>query len=312
MLRTVFFIGVVVSLFTQQAYSQNFERFSNKNGFNQNTVNAIEQDNYGFIWYATPNGLIRYDGYEFKTYSTQSKEKHTISSNNVTYLYNDKDGILWIGTNVGVNIYIPWLERFFTVPLTSNINVNKIDARDDGYVWITSSKKIIRCKIKSIKDGEFEVSENIVDIKDKPTEINTFTFGLNASIILGTNQGLIKVKQQSENSILKFETSDLNDFDFFKDKEITEIIKIDNIFWIGTTEGLYSTNLDSNSNYLVKKIKIPNQDSTLFVNSLFKDVENTIWIGTKTDGLYKFNPILNSFKHFNYDSKNTTSISSHL
>ncbi|WP_405575949.1 two-component regulator propeller domain-containing protein [Winogradskyella sp. Asnod2-B02-A] len=311
MRRIICFISVVITLFSLQAYSQNFERISNKEGFNQNTVNAIEQDKYGFLWYATPNGLIRYDGYEFKTFSTQSKNEQAISSNNVTYLYNDKDGILWIGTNVGVNIYVPWLERFFTVPLKYNINVNKIDAKNDGYIWITSSKALIRCKLKDISSGFFEVTENILDLKETSLEINTFAFGLNSSIILGTTDGLKKVKYQPESQILTSPISDLDDFDFFKDKEITEIIKEDNIFWVGTTKGLYSSNLDSNSDYLVKKIQVPNQDSTFYVHSLFKDNDNVIWIGTTDDGLYKFNPILNSFKHFNYDSKNKNGISSH-
>ncbi|REE08741.1 two component regulator with propeller domain [Winogradskyella pacifica] len=311
MLRIICFLCVVITLSTEQAYSQNFERISNKEGFNQNTVNAIEQDKYGFLWYATPNGLIRYDGYEFKTFSTQSKGEQAISSNNITYLFNDKDGILWIGTNVGVNIYVPWLERFFTVPINYNIDVNKIDTKNDGYVWITSSKQLIRCKLTDVNNGVFEVSENVLDFKDETLEINTFTFGLKSSIILGTTDGLKIVKYQSENPILKSELPAVDDFDFFKDKEITEIIKVDNIFWIGTTKGLYSSNLDANANYLVKKIKVPNEDSAFYVNSLFNDNDNAIWIGTTGDGLYKFNPILNSFKHFNYDSKNKNTISSH-
>ncbi|WP_179375944.1 hybrid sensor histidine kinase/response regulator transcription factor [Winogradskyella wichelsiae] len=311
MLRIICFLCVVTTLSTKQAYSQNFERISNKEGFNQNTVNSIAQDKYGFLWYATPNGLIRYDGYEFKTFSTQSKGEQALSSNNVTYLFNDKDGILWIGTNVGLNIYVPWLERFFTVPLGYNIDVNKIASQNDGYVWITSSKDLIRCKLKDVSNGIFEVSENLLDLKGKPLKINTFTFGLKSSLILGTTEGLTKVTYQSDGSILKSVLPDFNNFDFFKAKEITEIIKVDNIFWIGTTEGLYSSNLDSQSDYLVKKINVPNEASKFYVNSLFKDIANAIWIGTTGDGLYKFNPILNSFKHFNYDSKNKNSISSH-
>ena len=311
MRRIICFLCVLITLLIQQAYSQNFERISNKEGFNQNTVNAIEQDKYGFLWYATPNGLIRYDGYEFKTFSTQSKGEQTISSNNITYLFNDNNGILWIGTNVGVNIYVPWLERFFTVPINYNIDVNKIASKNDGYVWITSPKQLIRCQLKDVNNGVFEVSENVLDLKEADLEVNTFTFGQNASIFLGTTDGLKKVKYPSEGPILKSALPSVDDFDFFRDKEITEIIKVDNIFWIGTTEGLYSSNLDSNSDYLVKKIKVPNQDSTFYVNSLFKDNDNAIWIGTTGDGLYKFNPILNSFKHFNYDPKNKNSISSH-
>ncbi|WP_339881463.1 hybrid sensor histidine kinase/response regulator transcription factor [Polaribacter vadi] len=311
MRKIIFFIGFVIALFTQQIFSQNFDRISNKEGFNQNTVNAIEQDKYGFLWYATPNGLIRYDGYEFRTFTTQSKDEGAISSNNVTHLFNDKDGILWIGTNVGVNIYVPWLERFFTVPLKYKIDVNKIDAKEDGYIWVTSSKELIRCKLIDVNKGGFDFSENIFDIKENGVKINTFSFGYNSSIILGTNKGLKQVNYQTETPILKTENNNLNDFSFFDDKEITEIIKVDNIFWIGTTDGLYSSNLDSNAKYLVKEIEIPNQDTTFYVNSLFTDNENTIWIGTKGNGLYKYNPILNSFSHFTYDSKNENSISSH-
>jgi signal transduction histidine kinase/ligand-binding sensor domain-containing protein/DNA-binding response OmpR family regulator len=311
MRRIIFFIGLVITLFTQQIYSQNFERISNKEGFNQNTVNAIEQDKYGFLWYATPNGLIRYDGYEFKTFTTQSKSDGAISSNNVTYLFNDKNGILWIGTNVGVNIYVPWLERFFTVPLKYNIDVNKIDSQNDGFVWISSSKELMKCKLKDVSKGVFSVSDNILDEKLENIKINTFSFGLNSSIILGTNKGLKKVNYQSEFSLVNKGPFNLDEFNFFNDKEITEIIKVDNIFWIGTKKGLYSSNLDSSSKYLVKKIKIGNNDASFFVNSIFKDNENTIWVGTTGDGLYKYNPILNSFSHFNYDSKNKNSISSH-
>ncbi|WP_298946205.1 two-component regulator propeller domain-containing protein [uncultured Polaribacter sp.] len=311
MYRNLLFIGFIILLCTQQAFTQNFERISNKEGFNQNTVNAIEQDKYGFLWYATPNGLIRYDGYEFKTFTTQSKSQGTISSNNITSLFNDKNGILWIGTKVGVNIYVPWLERFFTVPLKYKIDVNKIDSKNDGYVWVSSSKELIRCNLKDVRKGVFNVSENIFDFKDQDIKINTFSFGANTSIILGTNKGLKKVEYQSETSIVNILTPGINDFSFFNDKEITEIIKVDNIFWIGTKKGLYSSNLDSDAKYLVKKIKILSQDASFFVNSLFKDNENAIWIGTTGDGLYKYNPILNSFSHFNYDSKDKNSISSH-
>ncbi|NRD20677.1 response regulator [Winogradskyella eckloniae] len=310
MRRIIGIISVVIILCIQQAYSQNFERISNKEGFNQNTVNAIEQDKYGFLWYATPNGLIRYDGYEFKTFSTQSNSEQTISSNNITYLFNDENGILWIGTNVGVNVYVPWLERFFKVPIGHNIDVKKI-AIKNSYVWIASSKELIRCQLKDVNNGVFEVSENILVLDDADMDLNTFAFAENGTIILGTTKGLKKVNCKLDSSLLKPALPDVNAFDFFKDKEITEILKEDNIFWIGTTQGLYSSNLDSKSDYLIKKINVPNKDSEFYVNSLFKDNDNAIWIGTIGDGLYKFNPILNSFKHYNYDPKDKNSVSSH-
>ena len=45
--------------FTLCLKSQNFERFSNKQGFNQNTINTIEQDKEGSIWFSGENNLDR-------------------------------------------------------------------------------------------------------------------------------------------------------------------------------------------------------------------------------------------------------------
>ncbi|MEP3838659.1 MAG: two-component regulator propeller domain-containing protein [Algibacter sp.] len=63
LIATLFFIKLLLlcssTLFLANA--QNFNRFSNKEGFNQNTIYAIAQDNYGFLWFGTPNGLIKYD-----------------------------------------------------------------------------------------------------------------------------------------------------------------------------------------------------------------------------------------------------------
>ena len=114
------FLYTVINL-PSFAQTQTFERFSNKEGFNQNTINAIEQDRYGYLWYGTPNGLIKYDGYEFETYTTQSATNGNLSSNYISSLFKDYQGVLWIGTNLGVNIYIPWLEKFYTVPLSRKI-----------------------------------------------------------------------------------------------------------------------------------------------------------------------------------------------
>ena len=95
-LAIIFFI---VGLFSYTISAQKITRFSNKEGFNQNTINTISKDKYGFLWFGTPNGLIRYDGYDFKTFSSQANYKERVESTNVKFLFNDDNGVLWIGTN---------------------------------------------------------------------------------------------------------------------------------------------------------------------------------------------------------------------
>jgi ligand-binding sensor domain-containing protein len=48
-----------------------FEHLSINEGLSQNTVVSIVQDNQGFLWFGTEDGLNRYDGYQFKLFLRQ-------------------------------------------------------------------------------------------------------------------------------------------------------------------------------------------------------------------------------------------------
>jgi signal transduction histidine kinase/ligand-binding sensor domain-containing protein/DNA-binding response OmpR family regulator len=300
-------------VFSLSLCSQNFQRFSNKQGFNQNTINSIAQDKYGFLWYATPNGLIRYDGYDFKTFTTQSKSNGTINSNNITFLFNDKNGLLWIGTNVGLNVYVPSLERFFTLSLKDRFEIKKIAQDKEGYVWISGEKSLQRIAVLDINTGLFNISNNFLnfDSGSENFRLNTFCIGDNLSIILGTNEGLKKLTYKNENENLRIQVTVFKDFKDFYDKIITAILKVDNVFWIGTDKGLYSSNLKKEDTFVLNKVDVNKIGFNAYVNFIFNDNDKNMWIGTRADGLFKFNPSLNIFKHFKYDQKNKKGISSH-
>jgi signal transduction histidine kinase/ligand-binding sensor domain-containing protein/DNA-binding response OmpR family regulator len=300
-------------VFSLSLCSQNFERFSNKQGFNQNTINSIAQDKYGFLWYATPNGLIRYDGYDFKTFTTQSKSNGTISSNNITSLFNDKNGLLWIGTNIGLNVYVPSLERFFTLSLKDRFEIKKIAQDKEGYVWISGEKSLQRIAVLDINKGLFNISNNFLnlDSNSENFRLNTFCIVDNSSIILGTNEGLKKLTYKNENENLKIQITVFKDFKYFYDKIITAILKVDNVFWIGTDKGLYSSNLKKEDTFVLNKVDVNKIGFNAYVNFIFNDNDKNMWIGTRADGLFKFNPSLNIFEHFKYDQKNKKGISSH-
>lgn len=75
-----------------------FERISIEDGLSQNTVSAIIQDQKGFMWFATQEGLNRYDGYEFKIYWHEPDNPNSLSHNYVSTIVEDREGVLWIGT----------------------------------------------------------------------------------------------------------------------------------------------------------------------------------------------------------------------
>lgn len=72
------------------------KRLSAKDGLSCNTVNDIIQDRDGFIWLGTPNGVSRYDGYQFINFTNLSKNSGQKTHHSISQLINDeKHGLIW-------------------------------------------------------------------------------------------------------------------------------------------------------------------------------------------------------------------------
>jgi signal transduction histidine kinase/ligand-binding sensor domain-containing protein len=64
-----------------------------------NNVSALAQDASGFIWIGTPAGLLRYDGYRFRSFAGADGDARSLAGDFVRSLLSASDGRLWIGTN---------------------------------------------------------------------------------------------------------------------------------------------------------------------------------------------------------------------
>ena len=119
-----------------------FTHLTTNDGLSQGYVTAILQDSRGFIWFATRDGLNRYDGNAFVIYKNDPNDPGSLSSNFIQDVIQDDHGYLWIATNAGVNKFDPTTERFARYLHDPN-NPNSIGgayvtsiARDSrGYLW---------------------------------------------------------------------------------------------------------------------------------------------------------------------------------
>jgi len=90
-----------------------FEHLTPEDGLLSLNTRAILQDRRGFMWFATANGLNRYDGVEFKGYLPDPADPTSLSHNNVYALLEDRQGVLWVGTwHGGLNRYDRAADRF--------------------------------------------------------------------------------------------------------------------------------------------------------------------------------------------------------
>src|SRR6218665_3579913 len=84
----------------------NFESFTTSQGLSQGMVNSMLQDADGFIWIGTKEGLNRYDGCQFRVYTNDPYDPHSLGSNNIQALSEDSKGHIWVSTeNAGISVY---------------------------------------------------------------------------------------------------------------------------------------------------------------------------------------------------------------
>lgn len=108
-------IALLVLSMKISAYPLRFNNLHNIEGLSSRTVNCIYQDQKGFLWFGTINGLNKFDGHHFTHYNQTSLDSHNISGNNITYIIEDQKGYLWIGTeNSGLNRFDPAKEQFLS------------------------------------------------------------------------------------------------------------------------------------------------------------------------------------------------------
>ena len=74
-------------------------RLSTADGLPHNRIQELFEDQYGFLWVGTPQGLVRYDGYEFRVFNPQGSDGYDSSllTIDVNAIAEEPDGDLWIG-----------------------------------------------------------------------------------------------------------------------------------------------------------------------------------------------------------------------
>lgn len=121
--------------------SMSISHITTKSGLSSNNVKDVFQDEFGFIWLGTKNGLNRYDGRYMRRFNCFDSELKR-GNNNISAVFGDKNGNLWLGTDRGVYIYNMRLESFRFLRLKSKEGIGAEDWVADitndnnGNVWV--------------------------------------------------------------------------------------------------------------------------------------------------------------------------------
>lgn len=191
---------IAAAAWTQQATeSLRFTHITPENGLPHNMVFSITQDEKGFIWLGTNNGLGRYDGYDFKIYRPSLTKNNSISHKSITGVHNDKRGNLWLTIQgMGLNMMNLKTEKFTwffpndkdSCSLSGN-QVMCLYDDGDSTTWIGTNKGIDYYDHRQNKIIQW------IDIKDYGPFVNQITSDKNGNFWFVTRKGIGHFSKQS-------------------------------------------------------------------------------------------------------------------
>ncbi|NDV57214.1 hybrid sensor histidine kinase/response regulator transcription factor [Bacteroides sp. 519] len=178
------YIILYLLLFPLSGYSQwncSFTHYSSGEGLSQNSVMYILEDSKGFMWFATWDGINKFNGYNFTTYKAGGHNTVNLSNNRVDFMAEDAYGYIWLTTyDNKVYRFDTQKEIFLQVPADekgSNTSYTGIRILPGKNIWLlTEFDGAIRVKtnpethevsteLYSMQSGLFP-SMNIHDVKE--------------------------------------------------------------------------------------------------------------------------------------------------
>ena len=322
--KVIAVFGLLVFLIsTQQINSQSilFNHLTTNNGLSNNYVSDIFQDRTGFLWFATDDGLNRFDGYDFKIYRNNPDDRNSISDNTILSFTEDADGNLWIGTKNGfVNKYDPILDKFTRWEIKSDITkenpINVLHIDKSGLVWIGT----YRSGLYRLDPNSGKIDRWVMDATDPTTLSNNYVSSIVEDKLgnfwIGTFFGLNKLNlQKSTTSFEKFffEKDYINSLTDNLIWSITQSSTDNSKFYIGTANGI--TELYTSQNRFVR-IKIDNPYNLQFgtgsgvVLEEINNGEQILWTNSYA-GLIRLNSTQNNLVRYLPDKSNPNSIASY-
>ncbi|MCC6254166.1 MAG: response regulator [Ignavibacteriaceae bacterium] len=319
------FTPIIFLFLSAKIYAQeiNFKHLSGNDGLSQNFVSCILQDQKGFMWFGTKDGLNRYDGYNFVVYQNDPFDTTTISDNFITSLFEDSRGNIWAGTlNGGLNCFERTTEVFHHIRYSSNTpavynseEIKSITEDSSKNIWIaTRGEGVFKLSLGKRNSFEFKYKQ----FSSQPNNaggissniVSTLFIDSKGVLWLGTLNGLDKFDASNESFVhyqfpIKNPMAPDNDFE----NTVYSIHESSNgNLWLGTLSGLVEFNRQAESykffshHYDVYRYGWGN------IIQIVEDASGKMWLATSGE-LMRFDPKTFTYDYFRNDYLNQRSLS---
>ncbi len=296
-----------------------FTHISLRQGLSQSTVFSIVQDTIGFMWFATLDGLNKYDGSNFTVYRPDPPDSTSLPEPGIRKLYHDRAGNLWIITIGGkLSRYLPAKDCFRQYPLSGDSAVagrpyRAIDLAEEasGNLWLAlSSGSLYQYDRRA---GTFVPRFPAPRGSDIPGKLHLQRLYIDHNDVfwLGAWEGLIRFHPRT-GQLLRYRNSPDNELSLSGNIVFDMAEDAQGRLWVGAANGGVTV-LDSNRRIAAVYQHDPHKPGSLSSNRVmrvFTDSRQGVWIGTVDAGLNLFDPQTGSFVHYRHDSAQPSSLGS--
>jgi len=287
-----------------------FEHLSVPDGLSSNNISGVCQDDYGYLWIATADGLNRYDGYNFEVFKSDPSDTLSLPASNITAVYKDNQGIIWVASTDGISERNPATGQFRNyAPSSSAVSeryVIRIFEDSQKRYWIgfrfrglflfdKKSKSFTRMKVES-RGAIQEYGGPVLAI------IETASGAIYSA---STGDGFLKYNEQRQ----IFEIVDVGTEwkSYFQNTFVWDIHedKSGNL-WITTNDFLFKFNPVQNTMQKVDLNFAGSKPSRY--KSMYEDKEGFLWIGSDA-GIFRYNLRSSELFRHQRDNRRANSLS---
>ena len=312
-----------------------FTHYQVENGLSNNAVLCSAQDQMGFMWFGTKDGLNRFDGYSFKVFHSDPDNPNGLGSNFIRALFVDKTGRVWVGTDQGIYIFDPTSETFTLFHSTITNEILGIKGDHAGNIWFIDNLTLYKYAVAS--DRLTKITDNSLDFISSlgVTEAGEVWMGTaqgdllhyhpaeglkgryplfdhsphvvsqwiekvycsdEGFLLIGTSKQGVKVFDIGTGTYSDLLMHDPHGTDIF----VRDILENENDeYWLATESGIFIFQYDSGRwTNLRKQRGNPWALSDNAVYTLCKDREHSIWAGTYFGGVNHYASANTFFEKF--------------
>lgn len=296
----VFILTFSIGIHATESPNFSFTPAELSSQLSQKTIRQIYQDNTGYLWIVTQEGVSRYDGYQLLRFVHDSRKSDSLSSDNVRAVLEDNEKRLWIATDGGgLNLYNSAKQTFSTWKKGSNLDItpssNQIRSMTLdklGFIWLGyNNGNFSRFNPNDMTFEHFDTRLLLSEL-EKDAAVTAIAEGAN-NIWLGTDgNGLLKLDKQNA-TLTRIHSGSPNAL--FSDRLTKLFIDEQQRLWLTSYDAGVSV-LDPQRNKFTTfqhNAEQPNSLAGNLVHSIYQDQQQRLWFGTEVgaslwDGQNKF------------------------